>query len=88
VDQGIPLAQAGWASLHIGGEQMGSADGKMDKVKGHAKEAMGEITDDDELKRKGKADRASGGVKEAVDNAKDKIDDTVDRVKDKLTNRD
>jgi uncharacterized protein YjbJ (UPF0337 family) len=66
---------------------MGS-EGKMDKAKGHVKEAVGDLTDDDELKNEGKMDRAGGSVKEAAGDAKDKVEDAVDRVKDKLTNRD
>ncbi len=59
----------------------------MDEIKGRAKEAVGDVTDDDELKAKGKADRASGKVKDMVDSAKDKANDAVDSVKDRL-NRD
>ena len=35
-------------------------DGTADKLKGHGKEAAGELTDDDGLKREGKVDRALG----------------------------
>lgn len=56
----------------------------MDEIKGRAKEAAGDVTDDDELKAEGKADKASGKVKDAVDSAKDKADDAVDAVRDKL----
>jgi uncharacterized protein YjbJ (UPF0337 family) len=52
-------------------------DGTADKLKGHAKEATGEVTGDDELKREGKVDRASGSVK-------DKVGDVGDKVKDAL----
>lgn len=44
-----------------------------DKAKGRAKEAVGDLTDDDEMKREGKADQASGKVKGAVDDVKDKF---------------
>ena len=50
---------------------------KADDLKGRAKEAVGDITDDDKLKREGKLDRAAGSVK-------DKAEDVVDAVKDKL----
>lgn len=56
-----------------------------DDVKGRAKEAAGSITDDDELKREGKADQAAGAAKEKLDDAKDKLGDAVDSVKDKFT---
>lgn len=45
----------------------------MDEAKGRMKEAAGDLTDDDDLKREGKADRASGKIKDAVDDVKDKI---------------
>ena len=50
-----------------------------DEAKGRLKEAAGSLTDDDELKREGKADRAEGEAKEAVDKAADKVKDTLDR---------
>jgi uncharacterized protein YjbJ (UPF0337 family) len=49
-------------------------DGTTDKLKGHAKEAGGDLTGDDELKNEGKVDRASGA-------AKDKIGDAADAAK-------
>ena len=50
-----------------------------DEAKGRIKEAAGDLTDDDELKREGEADRAEGKAKEAVDKAADKVKDTLDR---------
>jgi uncharacterized protein YjbJ (UPF0337 family) len=55
-----------------------------DDLKGRTKEAVGDLTDDDRLKREGKADRASGKAKEMVDDVKDKADDAIDSVKEKL----
>jgi uncharacterized protein YjbJ (UPF0337 family) len=52
-------------------------DGTTDKVKGHLKEAGGDLTGDDSLKNEGKVDRATGGVKEKVGDAGDKIKDVV-----------
>jgi uncharacterized protein YjbJ (UPF0337 family) len=51
-----------------------------DDAKGRIKEAAGDLTDDKDLKREGKVDKASG-------KAKDKIDDVGDKAKD-LVNRD
>lgn len=51
----------------------------MDEAKGRAKEAAGSLTDDDDLKNEGKADRASGKVKDAVDGVKDKVHETLRR---------
>ncbi len=42
------------------------SDGSMDKAKGHGKEALGDLTGDQELKDEGKVDRTSGKVKDTV----------------------
>lgn len=49
-------------------------EGDADQLKGRAKEAVGDLTDDDRLENEGKVDRAAGGIKE-------KVSDFVDRVK-------
>lgn len=49
----------------------------MDDMKGRAKEAAGDLTGNDGLKREGKADKASGKVKEAVDTVSDKVKDVL-----------
>ncbi len=48
-----------------------------DDLKGRAKEAVGDLTDNDDMKREGKLDKASGKVKDTVDDAKDKIGDAL-----------
>jgi uncharacterized protein YjbJ (UPF0337 family) len=53
-----------------------------DQVKGKIKEAAGDLTDNDKLKREGKADQAAGNVKEFVSDVGDKMEDAVDKVKD------
>ena len=58
-----------------------------DDLKGRAKEAVGDMTDDDRLKREGKADRASGKAKEMVEDVKDKAEDAIDSMKEKLHRR-
>jgi uncharacterized protein YjbJ (UPF0337 family) len=52
-----------------------------DDLKGRGKEALGDLTDNDDLKREGKLDRATGTVK-------DKVDDVADTVKDHLPGKD
>jgi uncharacterized protein YjbJ (UPF0337 family) len=47
--------------------------GVVDDAKGRAKEAVGDVTGDDKLKSEGKVDRGKGKVKDAVDNAADKV---------------
>ena len=58
--------------------------GTADEIKGKAKEAVGDLTDDDELEREGKVDQAAGGVKEKLADAKDWLEDRVDDAKDRL----
>ena len=60
-------------------------EGKMDDIKGRAKEAAGSLTDDQDLKNEGKADRLSGKVKDKLEGAKDWVEDKVDAIKDKST---
>ena len=57
--------------------------GILDEAKGRAKEAAGDLTDDDKLKQDGKADRVAGKVKDAVDSVKDKAKDAVDSIRDR-----
>jgi uncharacterized protein YjbJ (UPF0337 family) len=52
-------------------------DGTADKLKGHAKEATGDVTGNDDLKNEGKVDRTSGSVKDKVGEASDKIKDVL-----------
>ena len=55
---------------------------KADQVKGHVKEAAGDLTDDKDLQREDKMDQAGATVKEkandAVDAVKDKANDLMD----------
>jgi uncharacterized protein YjbJ (UPF0337 family) len=53
--------------------------GDADKVKGRVKQAAGDLTDDEELRREGKIDEAAGKVKETVDKVKDKLTDDDNR---------
>ena len=55
------------------------------QVKGKVKQAVGDLTDNKELKKEGKADEKAGDVKEFLEGVKDKADDLVDTVKDKIT---
>ncbi len=53
------------------------SDGKVDKMKGRAKKAVGDLTDDDDLKDEGKVDKATGSVKDKLNRAADKAKDVV-----------
>jgi uncharacterized protein YjbJ (UPF0337 family) len=52
-------------------------DGTKDDLKGRAKEAAGDLTDDQSLKNEGKVDRATGSAKDAVGDAGDKVKDAI-----------
>ena len=53
------------------------SEGKFDQMKGRAKEAAGDLTDDDELKDEGKVDKAGGAIKDKIDKATEKVKDAV-----------
>ena len=55
-----------------------------DDLKGRAKEAVGDLTNNDQLKREGQTDRKVGKAKEFIDDVSEKAKDLVDDVKDKL----
>ena len=59
----------------------------IDDAKGRVKEAAGDVTGNDDLKREGKADKAGAKVKDAAETVKDKVGDAVDSVKDKVSDR-
>ncbi len=60
-------------------------DSNLDQAKGRAKQAVGDLTNNKDLKKEGKADENAGKAKEYVDGVKDKADDIIDKVKDKVT---
>jgi uncharacterized protein YjbJ (UPF0337 family) len=66
---------------------MSEADSKFDQAKGKVKQAAGDLTGDDDLRREGKVDEASGKAKGKLEEVKDKAEDAVDAVKDKLTGK-
>ena len=49
-----------------------------DEMKGRAKEAVGDLTDDKDLQREGKVDKVVGTVKEKIDDAADKVKEKLD----------
>lgn len=46
-------------------------DNKAEELKGQGKEAIGEATDDDELKAEGQIDQLKGNIKQAGEKIKD-----------------
>ncbi|MDN5559082.1 MAG: CsbD family protein [Ruaniaceae bacterium] len=60
----------------------------MDTVKGKEQEALGEITNNDDLVAKGKANQVKGEAKRGFENVKDDLKDAADAVKDSLKDDD
>jgi uncharacterized protein YjbJ (UPF0337 family) len=60
-------------------------DGSTDQTKGKIKQAVGDLTGNEDLKKEGKADERAGKAKDFIEDTKDKADDLVDEIKDKLT---
>jgi uncharacterized protein YjbJ (UPF0337 family) len=50
-----------------------------DDAKGRVKEAAGSLSGDDDLKREGKVDKATGAAKDGVEKAADKAKDALGR---------
>jgi uncharacterized protein YjbJ (UPF0337 family) len=48
------------------------ASGKADKAKGRIEKAVGDLTDDPEIRRRGEADEAAGKLKDTVNRGIDK----------------
>ena len=47
--------------------------GTTDKIKGRVKEAVGALTNDQRLKKEGKADQAGGAIKDGLEKVIDKV---------------
>ena len=57
-------------------------EGKWDEMKGKAKEGVGDVTDDEDLEREGKADQVQGKAEQAKGHVKDAAEDVKGGVKD------
>ena len=54
---------------------------KTDQAQGRVKEAVGSLTDNDDLKREGQVDQAAGKAKGKVEDVKDWVEDKIDQIK-------
>ena len=54
-------------------------EGKVDQVKGKVKQAIGDISGNEDLKAEGKRDEASGKAQEAVGEIRHKAGDAISR---------
>ena len=59
-----------------------------DDLKGRAKEAVGDLTDNNDLKREGQADRAAGKAKHLIDDFGSKAKRLVDGIRNKVRRSD
>jgi uncharacterized protein YjbJ (UPF0337 family) len=55
-------------------------DGKVDEAKGKAKQAIGGVTGDDNLKAEGEADEAAGKVQSTVGHGARKVGEAIEDV--------
>jgi uncharacterized protein YjbJ (UPF0337 family) len=55
-----------------------------EQAKGHAKEAAGLLTGDEDLQAEGKAQRVAGEAEEQTDKVKDKVEGGLDKVQHSL----
>jgi uncharacterized protein YjbJ (UPF0337 family) len=53
-----------------------------DQVTGRVKQAVGDLTGDEQLKKEGQADESAGKAKEFLQDVEDKAEELVDKVKD------
>lgn len=54
-------------------------NGNIDKAKGRAKQVVGDLTGNDELKKQGEADETVGSVKDFLQEAEDKSEEVLDK---------
>lgn len=59
-------------------------NGKGDKLKGKAKQAWGDVTNNERLHDEGVADEASGSVQEGFGKARRKVGEAIDDIADKI----
>lgn len=64
-----------------------STRGKMDKFKGHLKDAAGGLTGDSSLQAEGKVDELKGKVKDTLGRGERELDRSIDRNIDRSADR-
>lgn len=55
-------------------------EGKAEKVKGKAKQAIGDLTDDERLRDEGVADEAAGNAQEGLGKARRKVGEAIEDI--------
>jgi uncharacterized protein YjbJ (UPF0337 family) len=66
---------------------MSEAHGKADELKGRVERAAGDLADDDDLRKQGKADEAAGAAKQKAADAERRIEDGIDRMRDAVKDK-
>jgi uncharacterized protein YjbJ (UPF0337 family) len=56
--------------------------GKVKQIRGRAKEAVGKVTGDEKLERKGALERVEGSIEEGVGKARRKVGEAIESVAD------
>ena len=64
------------------GSTQDKTEGKVDRLKGKAKEGAGKVTDDESLEAEGRKDQTKGSAKEAVGNVKEAAEKAKQGMKD------
>lgn len=59
-------------------------EGKVDQVKGRAKEEIGNITGDDDMRAEGRAENVGGNIQEGFGTARRKVGETVEDIGDAI----
>jgi uncharacterized protein YjbJ (UPF0337 family) len=59
-------------------------EGKVDQVKGRAKEEIGNITDDDRMRAEGRAENVGGNIQEGFGTARRKVGETIEDIGDAI----
>ena len=63
---------------------MGDIENKANEWKGEVKETVGDVTDNEDLQAEGTADKAKAKTAQAVEDAKDTLEDAGDAAKEKV----
>jgi uncharacterized protein YjbJ (UPF0337 family) len=58
--------------------------GKIDQIKGRAKQAAGDLTDDEKLKDEGAVDESAGDVEEAFGKGRRKVGEAIEDIGEKI----
>jgi uncharacterized protein YjbJ (UPF0337 family) len=79
-DKGVAQGDTSKEAPAVSDQSRDRVEGTFDDLKGRGKAAWGELTDDEELKTEGHADRAKGAAKKGFADAKEAVDAAVKKV--------